>query len=232
MHNLLEIIRDECLPQRNCMLTIYNVEGDSAFLYFKDAQLIEVNTGKCWGKEALQVIATWVIVSFDRSELPLGIKRTLWESLDNLFTEVLGAEGAAGLAEYVRSLPVSPYEEALQEPALLLPNDPLAPVIAALKEIEGFKAVYREDRNEVRLVGGESVYQALSTEWSSSLGRRSRMLGGGLGRGGAGGMVFGAGRPADLAGGGGAGRKTHLLILSTAEVHAEEFEEAFRQVLG
>jgi len=41
--SLEEIIRKECLPLRDCMLTITDANGEAAFLYFKEGELIEAN---------------------------------------------------------------------------------------------------------------------------------------------------------------------------------------------
>jgi hypothetical protein len=74
---LTELIQNETLPQRNCMLTVFDISGESVFLYFKDSQLIEVNSGKNWGIKALSQVFAWKVNSYAVGELPVGIKRTL-----------------------------------------------------------------------------------------------------------------------------------------------------------
>lgn len=81
---LVEIIRNECLPARDCMLTVQDSDGEAAFFYFKDAELIEANFASMWGKDALAQVMTWNIVEHTITALPLGIKRSLWDSLDIL----------------------------------------------------------------------------------------------------------------------------------------------------
>ena len=75
--SLEEIIRKECLPLRDCMLTITDAGGEAAFLYFKEGELIEANYAALWGKEALAQIVTWKLADGTVAPLPLGIKRSL-----------------------------------------------------------------------------------------------------------------------------------------------------------
>jgi hypothetical protein len=81
---LEDIIRKECLPLRDCMLTITDANGEAAFLYFKESELIEANYAALWGKEALAQINTWKLSDFAVAPLPLGIKRSLWDQIEVL----------------------------------------------------------------------------------------------------------------------------------------------------
>ena len=83
------IIRLECLPLRDCMLTITDSNGEAAFLYFKEGELIEANYAALWGKEALAQIITWKLSEHTVAPLPLGIKRSLWDQLEYLLNPSL-----------------------------------------------------------------------------------------------------------------------------------------------
>ena len=82
--SLEEIIRRECLPLRDCMLTITDATGEAAFLYFKEGELIEANYAALWGKDALAQIVTWKLEDSTVAPLPLGIKRSLWDQIEYL----------------------------------------------------------------------------------------------------------------------------------------------------
>lgn len=82
--SLEEVIRKECLPLRDCMLTITDAHGEAAFLYFKEGELIEANYAALWGKEALAQIVAWTLAERTVAPLPLGIKRSLWDPLEAL----------------------------------------------------------------------------------------------------------------------------------------------------
>jgi hypothetical protein len=82
--SLEDIIRKECLPLRDCMLTITDANGEAAFLYFKEGELIEANYAALWGKEALAQIVTWKLADSTVAPLPLGIKRSLWDQIEFL----------------------------------------------------------------------------------------------------------------------------------------------------
>jgi hypothetical protein len=87
--SLEEIIRQECLPLRDCMLTITDTNGEAAFLYFKEGELIEANYAALWGKEALAQIVNWKLSERTVAPLPLGIKRSLWDRLEFLLNPSL-----------------------------------------------------------------------------------------------------------------------------------------------
>ena len=82
--SLEQIIRKECAPVLDCMLTITDSTGEAAFLYFKEGELVEANFASLWGRDALAEILTWKIVARAIAPLPLGIKRSLWEPLEVL----------------------------------------------------------------------------------------------------------------------------------------------------
>lgn len=89
--SLEEIIRKECLPLKDCMLTITDANGEAAFLYFKEGELIEANYAALWGKDALAQIVTWKLAENTVAPLPLGIKRSLWDKLEFLLNPGLVA---------------------------------------------------------------------------------------------------------------------------------------------
>ncbi len=82
--SLEDIIRKECIPLRECMLTITDTTGEAAFLYFKEAELIEANYAALWGKDALEQIVGWKLADYAVAPLPLGIKRSLWDPIEHL----------------------------------------------------------------------------------------------------------------------------------------------------
>src|SRR5476651_2486265 len=96
--SLEEIIRKECLPLRDCMLTITDANGEAAFLYFKEGELIEANYAALWGKEALAQIVTWKLADSTVAPLPLGIKRSLWDQIEFLLNPGLTATASGKLA--------------------------------------------------------------------------------------------------------------------------------------
>ncbi|MEM6822792.1 MAG: hypothetical protein AAF558_12735 [Verrucomicrobiota bacterium] len=181
MLNLIEIVKNECISARNCMLSLYNEQGDSGFLYFKEAQLIEVNAGKLWGKEALAKIVGWMLSSYTITELPRGIKRTIWEPLDQIFAELVGQDSASSIGEVIGKLQMDDLEESAPiAPAL---HDPLAPLVKSLEQLPGFLAVFKEVGNEIRPLAGTMPSKSLSTDWFPQFTERSRHLGEGLGAG-------------------------------------------------
>jgi hypothetical protein len=82
--SLEKIIRNECMPVLDCMLTVTDNTGESAFLYFKEGELVEANFASLWGRDALTEIINWTITTRAIASLPLGIKRSLWEPLEDL----------------------------------------------------------------------------------------------------------------------------------------------------
>ena len=164
------------------MLTVYNEQGDSGFLYFKEAQLIEVNAGKLWGKDALITIVSWPLTSNNVTELPRGIKRTIWEPLDQIFAELVDAESGASLGQVMGSLQLDDLAESATGPAPGL-QDPITPMVKKMEELPGFLAVYKEYGNELRQLSGGIPSKALSTDWFIQFTARTKEMGDGLGAG-------------------------------------------------
>ena len=82
--SLEHVVRQECLPAGDCMLTVTDDTGEAGFLYFKEGQLIEANFSSLWGQDALSEILKWRLCARALAPLPLGIKRSLWEPLEHL----------------------------------------------------------------------------------------------------------------------------------------------------
>src|ERR1700733_12697153 len=95
---LEEIIRKDCLPLRDCMLTVTDANGEAAFLYFKEAELIEANYAALWGKDALAQIITWKLDDSTVAPLPLGIKRSLWDQIELSLNPGLAATASGKLS--------------------------------------------------------------------------------------------------------------------------------------
>ena len=122
--SLEEIIRKECLPLRDCMLTITDANGEAAFLYFKESELIEANYAALWGKEALAQIVTWKLADGTVAPLPLGIKRSLWDQIEFLLNPGLAATTSGKLGprpafHAQKSTPSSPFDRFKAIPGLL-----------------------------------------------------------------------------------------------------------------
>ncbi len=96
--SLEHIIRKECAPVLDCMLTITDSAGEAAFLYFKEGELVEANYASLWGKDALAEILTWKITARAIASLPLGIKRSLWEPLEVLLHPDVKVSGSGRLS--------------------------------------------------------------------------------------------------------------------------------------
>src|SRR5476651_372621 len=113
--SLEEIIRKECLPLRDCMLTITDASGEAAFLYFKEGELIEANYAALWGKEALAQIIEWKLQDSTVAPLPLGIKRSLWDQIEFLLNPGLASTASGKLVNRPsfnasKSAPASPFD--------------------------------------------------------------------------------------------------------------------------
>jgi hypothetical protein len=121
--SLEELIRKECLPLRDCMLTITDANGEAAFLYFKEAELIEANYAALWGKEALAQIVTWKLADGTVAPLPLGIKRSLWDQIEFLLNPGLastttGKLGGRPTFNAQKSAPATPFDRFKSIPGL------------------------------------------------------------------------------------------------------------------
>jgi hypothetical protein len=165
-----EIIRQECLPQRDCMLTLTDSNGEAAFLYFKEGELIEANYAALWGKEALAQIVTWKLADRTIAPLPLGIKRSLWDRLEYLLNPSL-APTASG------KLPAMPAVR-LDHGATASPFDRFKVVPHLLK------MVYLEnDRETVMFDSAKGSAESENTEWLVDFTRRVKAVGETLGFG-------------------------------------------------
>lgn len=165
------------------MLTVYSEQGDSGFLYFKEAQLIEVNAGKHWGKEALGIIVSWRLTSNNVTELPRGIKRTIWEPLDQIFAELVDAESGESLGQVMGSLQMDDLTEDGGQGLAPGLQDPIAPKVQKMQELPGFLAAYKEYGDDIRPLSGSIPTKSLSTDWFSQFTARIREMGEGLGAG-------------------------------------------------
>ncbi len=118
-----EIIREECLPLGDCMLTVTDAHGEVGFLYFKEGELIEANYSALWGKDALAEIVNWKLNGQTIAPLPLGIKRSLWDKLEFLLNPglvpTLSGKLPAAPARPSRSAAASPFNRFKSIPHLL-----------------------------------------------------------------------------------------------------------------
>jgi hypothetical protein len=96
--SLETVVRQECVPAGDCMLTVTDDTGEAGFLYFKEGELIEANFSSLWGKDALGEILKWRIFGRALAPLPLGIKRSLWDSLENLLYPGSGPSASGSLS--------------------------------------------------------------------------------------------------------------------------------------
>jgi hypothetical protein len=124
--SLEDIIRKDCLPLRDCMLTITDANGEAAFLYFKEGELIEANYAALWGKEALAQIVGWKLDDSTVAPLPLGIKRSLWDQIEFLLNPGLAATASGKLIPRTgpifnaqKTTPASPFDRFKAIPGLL-----------------------------------------------------------------------------------------------------------------
>lgn len=169
--SLEEIIRKECLPLRDCMLTITDANGEAAFLYFKEGELIEANYAALWGKEALAQIISWKLAEKTVAPLPLGIKRSLWDQLEFLLNPAMAPTASGKLPilpafNAQKTGPSSPYDRYKAIPGLL-----------KLVHIDNGKAkmIFEEDAAKA----GESE----NTDWLVEFADRVKSVGDTLGFG-------------------------------------------------
>src|SRR5271154_3563546 len=144
--SLEELIRKECLPLRDCMLTITDANGEAAFLYFKEGELIEANYAALWGQEELAQSVTWKLADNTVAPLPLGIKRSLWDQIEFLLNPGLPATASGKLPARTgpifhaqKSTPSSPFDR--------------------FKSIAGLLKMIRLERGKE-----ETLYEAAATE--------------------------------------------------------------------
>lgn len=164
-----EIIRMECLPLRDCMLTITDANGEAAFLYFKEGELIEANYAALWGKEALAQIITWKLAEHTVAPLPLGIKRSLWDQIEYLLNPSL-VPTASG------KLPVLPSFRTSQKTSS--PFDRFKSIPGLLKMLQIEKGI----QTTIHEVVGEPG-EIESTDWLIEFADRVKSVGDTLGFG-------------------------------------------------
>jgi hypothetical protein len=164
------------------MLTVFDHAGESGFLYFKDAQLVEVNAGKLWGVHALGELFKWRLSSYTLGELPMGIKRSLWDPLDKLLEQFAGEGAAAGLMEMVREMPEGGNTGLI--PSMRLPEaSPLAPLVERIQQVPGFLALYQEDHGSLVKLQGKSPISSMTPEWFDDFYAKSAIMSDSLGSG-------------------------------------------------
>lgn len=230
MIDLVEVIKSECLPERNCMLTVEEISGDAGFLYFKEAQLIEASCGGEWGNTAFAEILSWNVETYSLHELPMGIKRTLWEPVDKLIEDVRGAGAGDGVRSAVQNLPDA---EVQQEPDVMLDShsEHLARfqhVIEGLKQVPGFTCLFHEAQGKIRLLSGVVPDEALTGAWLLDFTEECEALGTGLGGGALQSWEMGL-----------KGFRAHLMsyegefmfVISSADVDVAEFREGCEDVM-
>jgi hypothetical protein len=167
--SLEDIIRKECLPLRDCMLTITDANGEAAFLYFKEGELIEANYAALWGKEALAQIVTWKLADRTVAPLPLGIKRSLWDQIEFLLNPGLATTASGKLT--ARTGPVFHT----QKTTVSSPFDRFKAIEGLLKMVQ----IEKGKENVLFEAEGESEY----TEWLNDFTNRAKSVGDTLGFG-------------------------------------------------
>jgi hypothetical protein len=231
MINLIEIIKTECLPRRNCMLSVFESGGESGFLYFKDSQLIEVNSGKLWAKEALQTLFRWNLQSYTLGDLPRGIKRTIWEPLDKVIEDLAGAEAAHAI-KVAAADDFSPGTRPSSAVSPMLPlamQDPFLWFVDRLHTLPGFLAAMKDDGDSIHPLVGIAPAHVLSSEWFRQFSDKVGGMGDALGAG----VLLEWYLETDVC------RvwrfhihERHIIIFSNVEVLPDEFEEAFHTLVG
>jgi hypothetical protein len=168
--SLEEIIRLECLPLRDCMLTITDSNGEAAFLYFKEGELIEANYAALWGKEALAQIVTWKLLERTVAPLPLGIKRSLWDRLEFLLNPSLVPTPSG-------KIPVLPSFRA-QKAVSSSPFD-------RFKSVAGLHKLVHLEKNKQTVIhdAGAEKGDSESTEWFNEFAGNVKSVGDTLGFG-------------------------------------------------
>ena len=166
--SLEEIIRKECLPLRDCMLTITDANGEAAFLYFKEGELIEANYSALWGKEALAQIVTWKLVDGTIAPLPLGIKRSLWDQIEFLLNPGLTASGKLP----TRTVPIFHAQKSTTSS----PFD-------RFKAIAGLLKMIRIERGKEEVLYKAAATETENTSWLAEFADRAKSVGDTLGFG-------------------------------------------------
>jgi hypothetical protein len=165
--SLADVIRQECLPLRDCMLTITDATGEAAFLYFKEGELIEANYAALWGKDALSQIVGWKLADRTVAPLPLGIKRSLWDPI-----EVLLNPGRAA----------NPGSKTSGMPAFNAHKSVASSPFDRFKSIEGLMKMSHLDKNKENVLF-EAEGDPENTEWLLEFSARAKSVGDTLGFG-------------------------------------------------
>jgi hypothetical protein len=152
------------------MLTITDSNGEAAFLYFKEGELIEANYAALWGKDALAQIVTWKLSERTVAPLPLGIKRSLWDRLEFLLNPSL-VPTASG------KLPVLPAFRA-QKTGPSTPFD-------RFKAVAGLSKLVQLDKNKQTVIHdpGAEKNDSDNTEWLNEFSNSVKSVGDTLGFG-------------------------------------------------
>jgi len=166
--SLEEIIRKDCLPLRDCMLTITDANGEAAFLYFKEAELIEANYAALWGKEALAQIVTWKLADSTVAPLPLGIKRSLWDQIEFLLNPGMTATSSGKIGtrpsfNAQKTAPSSPFDR--------------------FKAITGLMKMIQIERGKENVLFEAPDSNPENTEWLTEFTDRAKSVGDTLGFG-------------------------------------------------
>ena len=168
--SLEEIIRKDCLPLRDCMLTITDANGEAAFLYFKEGELIEANYAALWGKEALAQIVTWKLADSTVAPLPLGIKRSLWDQIEFLLNP--------GMATSSGKVALRPAFHATQKASPSSPFDRFKGITGLLKMIQ-----IEKGKENVIFDGPDGQGDTDATAWLVDFADRAKSVGDTLGFG-------------------------------------------------
>jgi len=171
--SLEEIIRKECLPLRDCMLTITDANGEAAFLYFKEGELIEANYAALWGKEALAQIVTWKLDDSTVAPLPLGIKRSLWDQIEFLLNPALAATASGKIAARP-----GPAFHAAQKSTPSTPFDRFKAITGLLKMVR-----IEKGKEDVLFEAAATDNDTENTAWLTEFADRAKSVGDTLGFG-------------------------------------------------
>jgi hypothetical protein len=165
-----DLIREECLPMRDCMLTVQDASGEAAFLYFKDAELIEANYAALWGKDALSQILMWQLADYNVAPLPLGIKRSLWEPLDALLNPKIQPTASGRIPVLKAKYSASSKGEDFSE-------------FENFKKISGITKIILTNDGKIKVVYENPVEAKVATEWVIEFMQKGRAMGESLGFG-------------------------------------------------
>ncbi|HEX4140368.1 MAG TPA: hypothetical protein VHY09_08480 [Candidatus Methylacidiphilales bacterium] len=166
---LEDIIRKECLPLRDCMLTITDTAGEAGFLYFKEGELIEANYAALWGKEALAQINAWKLADFAVAPLPLGIKRSLWDQIEVLLNPGAPVTASGRLAT----------RPTFSNAQMLSPSSPFE----RFRSIPGLLKMIQIERSKTTVIYESETDEPENTDWLGEFTERAKAVGDTLGFG-------------------------------------------------